>query len=161
MTIHPKHGNIKSGELSEGGLNPQVKSEGLEMITATLSIQHGCGCTTQTTISASTERDLKAEVAHQSQEPCGVCRVTGTAKSHEVGFGTSVKPLNETSDSLNSGLTSYPIVLCVSSNSDPDKAYAVVIHDRDFVTCSCKGFQYRKTCKHSVEALRNHLYSAL
>ena len=48
-----------------------------------------------------------------------------------------------------------PGVYTTRSKSEPDKRYTLVA--RDGVTaCSCRGFEYRNSCKH-VEALRNRL----
>lgn len=41
------------------------------------------------------------------------------------------------------------------AKSDPTVKYTLVVSG-DILACSCKGFEYRKSCKHS-EGLRNRL----
>lgn len=48
-----------------------------------------------------------------------------------------------------------PGVYTTKSKSDPTERYSLVAKD-GIIACSCKGFEYRKVCKH-VEALKNRL----
>jgi hypothetical protein len=48
-----------------------------------------------------------------------------------------------------------PGVYVTSSKSEPGKKYSLVAKD-GIEACSCRGFEYRGSCKH-VEALRNRL----
>jgi hypothetical protein len=51
--------------------------------------------------------------------------------------------------------TARPGVYVTCSKSEPGVKYTLVVGD-GILACSCKGFEYRKSCKHS-EALRNRL----
>ncbi len=48
-----------------------------------------------------------------------------------------------------------PGVYTTRSKSDPSERYSMVSRD-GMEACSCKGFEYRASCKH-IEALRNRL----
>jgi len=48
-----------------------------------------------------------------------------------------------------------PGVYTTKSKSDPSERYSLVAKD-DIVACSCKGYEYRRCCKHA-EALKNRL----
>jgi hypothetical protein len=45
-------------------------------------------------------------------------------------------------------------IVTVSSNSDPTKAYKVKLYEDGRMECECKGFMFRKSCKH-VDELKN------
>lgn len=49
-----------------------------------------------------------------------------------------------------------PGVFTTKSKSNPAQRYTLVLGPDDNHGCSCKGFEYRQSCKH-VEALRNRL----
>lgn len=51
--------------------------------------------------------------------------------------------------------TARPNVYSTVSKSNPSEHYTLVVGD-GILACSCKGFEFRKCCKH-VEALRNRL----
>ncbi|HZQ36778.1 MAG TPA: SWIM zinc finger family protein [Dehalococcoidia bacterium] len=48
-----------------------------------------------------------------------------------------------------------PGVYTTKSKSDPSERHSLVV-DGELVACSCKGFEYRRCCKHS-QALINRL----
>lgn len=47
-------------------------------------------------------------------------------------------------------------LVTVKSNHDEHKSYVLKVYDSGELWCSCKGFQFRKTCKHIEEFKKDH-----